>query len=169
MSPWKRRVFAMCLIGTSLLLAAVAQAVAPEIRDDGKFFSAAALKKANELIAEMSRKHNVDFLVETYATVPADQVERVRFMDSGERGEFFKKWAMDRSKTRVVNGVYALICKEPEHFIVGITGTGVKAFPAGNRAKLEEAMRREFAEKRFDEGLFAGIRFAQDRLGKGTK
>src|SRR5438270_5200805 len=75
-----------------------AGAVAPETRDLGKFFSADAVKKADVQIREIFRKHDLDLLIETYATVPADQAEKVKGLDNTGRGEFFTKWAGERVK-----------------------------------------------------------------------
>src|SRR5690349_714442 len=66
-------VYAVLLAG-----AGRAAAVAPEGKDEGKFFSADAIKKANEQIHELTRKTGKDLLIETYATVPTDQVEKVK-------------------------------------------------------------------------------------------
>src|SRR2546430_858559 len=54
------------------LLAGAALAVAPEVRDQGKFFSPEALKKADEQIREIYRKYGQDVLVETFNTVPGE-------------------------------------------------------------------------------------------------
>jgi uncharacterized membrane protein YgcG len=145
-----------------------ARAVAPEIRDLGKFFSADTVKKADAQIREIARKHDLDLLVETYAAVPADQVEKVKAMDGKERSEFFAKWAADRVKERVVNGVYVLISHEPRYLYVEIAGRGRKAFTPEFRKEVYEAFRREFANGRFDEGLQAAVNLVEQRLGKSA-
>ncbi len=50
------------LIG--LVLSGQATAVAPEIKDDGKFFGADAIKKANKQIREIARKYEKDLLID---------------------------------------------------------------------------------------------------------
>ena len=67
-------------------------AVPPIIKDDGKFFSAEAVKKANEEIRDITRKFGRDLLVETFATVPADQAERVKTINADERDRFFQNF-----------------------------------------------------------------------------
>src|SRR5690349_13554669 len=91
-------VYAVLLAG-----AGRAAAVAPEVKDEGKFFSADAIKKANEQIHELTRKTGKDLLIETYATVPTDQVEKVKAMSREERARFFRSWAEERVRTAVVN------------------------------------------------------------------
>src|SRR5947208_455909 len=101
-----------------LTLAAATATVAPEIKDDGKFFSAEAVKKANERIRLIARKYKRDVLIETYATPPADQVDKIKAMEPKEVAAYFEKWAEERADQRVVHGVYILLCQEPKQFRV---------------------------------------------------
>jgi len=147
---------------------ATARAVAPEIRDLGKFFSADAIKKADAEIREIARKHDLDLLIETYPTVPADQVEKVKALDGKARSEFFTHWAEERVKERVVNGVYILICQEPRYLKVEISGRGRKAFTPADRDRIFKAIRTEFAAGRFEDGLHAAIRLVEQHLSKDS-
>ena len=166
-----------CRLGrTLLILAAVgafgmgaALAVTPEVRDEGKFFSPEALKKADEQIREIYRKHNLDVLVETYKTAPGEDVEKLKAMDDKGRAEFFLKYAKDRTRDRVVNGIYVIITREPRHLLVGITGRGEKAFSRDFRAKAEQGMIAEFRKGRFDDGLHALVKMAEEHLSKSAK
>src|SRR5262249_40995455 len=152
----------------SLLLTLIggASAVAPKVKDDAKLFTEEAVKKANEQIREIARKYKRDFLVETFASVPADQVEKVKKMDKKERAEVFRKWAVERAEHRVVNGVYVLICKDPTYLYVEITPDARSVFNVQARDKLRELLVDELAGKRFDEALLGSVKFVQDRLGK---
>lgn len=165
----------MSCCSRSALVAAIAlafigraAAVAPEVKDDGKFFSADALKKANDQVREIWAKYGRDVLVETFATPPADKVEKVKAMSSKERGEFFVKWALERAKLRVVNGVYMMLCKDPDHFIVGITAKARRVLPPEVRKKLQETVHAEFDEKHYDEGLLAAIKVVRERLAAAS-
>src|SRR5262245_55722058 len=71
-------------------------AVAPEIKDEAKLFSPEAVKKANEQIKDIARKHGLDLLVETFNTVPGDQAAKVKDLPREERVKFFQNWAKDR-------------------------------------------------------------------------
>jgi uncharacterized membrane protein YgcG len=148
------------------LLAGTALAVAPEVRDQGKFFSPEAVKKADEQIREIYRKHNLDLLVEAYHTVPGGDVEKLKAMDAKGRNEFFVKWVNERTKERVVNGIYILITKEPRHLMVGRVGRGESAFSGEFRRKVYDAMVDEFKRGRFDEGLQAAVRLVEQHLSK---
>jgi hypothetical protein len=152
-----------------LALAGRAAAVAPEIKDDGKFFSADAVKKANVAIRDIARKYGKDLLVETFAKVPDDQVEKVKAMSSEERAKFFGRWAAQRASDAVVNGVYVLVAKEPAHLRVVIAGKVGSLFTRRERDQLARQLRDDFHNKRFDEGLLAATKFVADRLAAGSK
>jgi uncharacterized membrane protein YgcG len=156
------------------LLAGAALAVAPEVRDGGKFFSPEAVKKADEQIREIYRKHHQDVLIETFQSVPADQAEKVKAMDGKARTEFYSKWANDRAKERVVNGVYILITKEPRYLYAEVIYSDAaardrKALPKDFYKTVRDAMIAEFAKGRFDDGLQAALRAVEQQLGKSGK
>ena len=65
-----------------LSLGSSAFAIVPQVKDDGKFFSAEAIEKANRGIGEIERQFHSDLVIETFATVPADKVEQVKGMDA---------------------------------------------------------------------------------------
>jgi uncharacterized membrane protein YgcG len=152
-----------------LVLAGRAAAVAPEIKDEGKFFSPEAVKKANEQIREIFRKTDKDLLIETFPSVPSDQVDRVKRMSREEKVEFFRKWAQERAQRAVVNGVYILVCKDPTYFRIEVSGKGRGAFDSKAVNKLEEGILSEFRDKRFDEGLMAAVKFVGERFGAAAR
>src|SRR5262249_39045409 len=119
----RRGRWGVVLVALAALLAvtAGAGAVAPEVKDTGKFFSEDAIKKANDQIREIARKYDRDLLVETYESVPSGDVDKVKNMSKDEVNTYFRKWAEDRAQARVVNGAYVLICKEPKYLYVEIT------------------------------------------------
>jgi TPM domain len=151
----------LCLAGST-----AAVSVAPEIRDDGKFFSAAAVKKADEVIRNIYRHHDRDVLIETIATVPPADLESVKAMDASQRASYFLKWAKERSTERVVNGVYILLCKEPRHLLAGVDEKQPHKFAPGTREGIEKVLVKEFREGRFDEGLEQALRFIEEKLAK---
>src|SRR5438132_11429576 len=110
MSCRHRRLVLSSTMMLLLTLSGWALAVAPEIRDGGKFFSGEAIKKANKEIHEIAKKYDRDLLIETFATIPGEQAERVKNMSHEERAKFFRNWAMDRAEAAVVHGVDILVC-----------------------------------------------------------
>jgi hypothetical protein len=151
-----------------LVLAAGVSAVAPVVRDDAKLFSAEAVKKANAEIREIAEKFGRDLLIETFASVPADDQEKVKNMDKQERAKYFEKWAIDRAKETVVNGVYVLICKEPTYLYVEVTPKARTVFSVKARDKLRELFLGDLREKRFDEALLGAAKLVQETLAKKT-
>jgi len=149
-----------------LLVASSIDAVAPEIRDGGKFFSTAALKKADGVIREIYRQHGRDVLIETFATVPTADLEKVKAMDAPKRDAYLLQWAKDRSTERVVNGVYVLICKDPLHLEVGVIEKQPHQFAPGTSEAVKTLLRKEINDGRFDEGLEQALRLIETKLAK---
>jgi uncharacterized membrane protein YgcG len=154
------------LIGVALwmFVADRAAAVAPVIKDDAKYFSPEAIKKANEQIREIARKQGLDLLIETFESVPADQLEKVKGMSVKERADFFHQWARQRTEAEVVNGVYILICRNPPYLFVDVTTKARAAFGSDAISKLRSLLAQDFEQKHFDEGLEAGVKFVEETL-----
>jgi hypothetical protein len=155
-------------LGLCLVLAAGVSAVAPVVKDDAKLFSPEAVKKANAEIREIAEKFGRDLLVETFASVPADDLEKVKKMEKEERAGYFKKWAIDRAKEAVVNGVYVLICKEPTSYYVEVPPKAGAVFNAKVRNKLIQQIGGDLREKRFDEALLGAAKLVRETLEKKT-
>ncbi|MBV9124635.1 MAG: TPM domain-containing protein [Planctomycetes bacterium] len=163
MLPLQRR-FLVPLLGAVFLAAGRADAVAPQIHDDGKYFSAEALKKANEEIKDISRKYHMDLLVETLATVPGGQADRVRAMSAADRAEFFRRLAVERSQDAVVHGVYVLICRDPRYIYVDVSQGAQFVFDDPTRTRIQTRLIQDFGNRRFDEGLLGVVQLVRERL-----
>jgi hypothetical protein len=154
-------------VGLLLTLAGRAAAVAPVIKDEGKFFSPEAVKKANEEIRAIYRRYNKDLLIETFPAAPNDQAEKVEAMSRDERSKYFERWARERAETEVVRGVYILVCKKPAHLQVEVSakaGAGLDS-PAV-RKQLTDLLLSHLREKKFDEGLADAVKFVRNRLAE---
>ncbi len=150
-----------------LMLAATspAWAVVPEVQDGAGFFKPETIAKANDLLAEMGKKHDCDVLIDTYATVPADKVASVKAMDKEARTRFFQEWAESRSKRRRVLGIYVLIAKEPAHLQIELGRESEKScFTKKDRGRLREILIDAFKKKEFDRGLLEGIEYLSKTL-----
>jgi len=157
------------LLGFALLLVLAAGspalAVVPEVQDGAGFFKPETIAKANDLLAEIGKKHDKDLLVETYPTVPADKVEAVKAMDKEARAKFFQEWANSRARRRRVNGVYVLICKEPGHIQVEVGHETQKtAFTTKDRDRLRDLLIDAFQKKEHDRGLIDAVQFVEKTL-----
>jgi hypothetical protein len=159
-----------CLVAGAFWLSAADRlwAVAPEIKDEGRFFSEAAVKKASQQIHDISRDFVRDLLIETYASAPKEAVDRLKSMSPEERKKFFHNWAMERIQATVVNGVYVLVCKEPPHIQVEITAGADAVFDRSARDKLVQALLTEFKAHRFDAGLEAAVNLVRQQLAASS-
>jgi hypothetical protein len=158
-----------CSLIIALAFTGRAAAVAPEIKDGGKFFSADAIKKADNQIREIARDYDRDLLIETFATIPGEQAERVKALSPEERAKFFRNWATDRAEAAVVRGVYILICKEPAFLEIILTPRGRAAFDRPAFQKLREMLLKAFREKHYDEGLLNAVQFVRERFATVSK
>ncbi len=157
------RILALALLA-GFLLAGKAAAVAPEIKDEAKFFTPEAIKKANKQIREIYRKYGKDLLVETLPAVPGDQAAKVKAMSAEEREKFFHNWAADRAEAAVANGVTIMVVKDPAHLQITITPKALSAFPKEEFEKLRAAVLGKFRNKQFDEGLLEAVRIVDERF-----
>jgi uncharacterized membrane protein YgcG len=149
-----------------LSLTARLLAVAPEVKDEGRFFSEAAIKKANQQIHDIARDFGRDLLVETFASAPKEQMDKLKTRE--ERSKFFHNWALERMQATAVNGVYVMACKEPAHLQVEITTSADAVFDRSARDRLVQALLTEFKAKRFDAGLEAAVNLVRQQLAAGS-
>ena len=105
-------------------------------------------------------------LVETYASLPGADVEKLKAMDAAKRGAFFLQWAKDRARDRVVNGVYVLICKEPAPPPGGRHREPTEKIAPGTNDAIENLLRKEFKDGKFDEGLEQALKLIEEKLKK---
>jgi len=130
------------------------------IKDEGKFFSADAVSKAEQRIKEIKEQTSKDLLIETFPEIPAD---RKKDYKPERKNEFFARWARENARQRKVAGVYILICRDPSHLQVDRVAAGW-AFPAADHAKLRDLLVAHFKEKKFDEGLADAVGFVAGRF-----
>src|SRR6476469_4105208 len=103
-----------------LVLDGRAQAAVAEVRDEGHFFSADAVSKANDIIKEIKQKYKKDLVIETVRQVPDNKKDEANSSDAKVKGHFFANWAVERAKMEGVNGIYVLITREPGHVEVAV-------------------------------------------------
>jgi hypothetical protein len=159
---------ATALLAAWLLTAGPARAVfPPPIKDDGKFFKPETLDKANKKIREIYQNYKRDVVIETLASLTADQEKK---LESEGKTKFFGQLALQRAKDLGVNGIYVVFSKKPTGLHVHMDpDTQKKAFTAGNRKKLIEVIVKHFKEEKFDEGLLAGLDTIEAVLKANTK
>lgn len=170
MTPFLRRAFVPLVLFGWLAAGLPARALAPEVRDEGGFFSAAAVRQANEVLREIQKKHKIDLLVETFRTPPAARQKEIRDAKGKSQtlGKLFQDWATDRTRTTGVEGIYLLLCKDPAFLVVEVhQETRRKAFTAADRDELRgKVMVPKLNKNDNDQALLDGVRFVRDRLDK---
>jgi uncharacterized protein len=162
-----RSVLVPALLAGWLATAGRAAAVyPPPVKDEGKFFSAEALDKANRTIRQIYQRFEKDVVIETFPTIPADLEKKYK---EEEKASFFNEWARKRAEELGVNGIYILICKKPGRVEVEVGNqTQKKAFTRNDRDRLVQGILKDFKEKKFDEGLREGVEFIESAMRKNA-
>jgi uncharacterized protein len=146
-----------CLINTGAVFAS-----APQVKDDGKFFKADAIQKANDIIKEIERGHQKDLIIETMEKGPAGSEAKPK---GSERDQLFNEWARKRAKELGVKGIYIAISRTPSHIQIEVGQETLKrAFTARDRTSLRELLIGKFREKQFDAGLVEAAEFVRDTM-----
>jgi uncharacterized protein len=154
-----RSILAASLLVPGLLVAA-------SIRDDAKLFSKEAIAKAEDQLKVIQKNHNREVFVETFAK--AENLEAAK----KDKAKYFSQWAVERYKDLKVEGVYILICNEPNYIqVVAGKSTEQRGITAEKRTAIRKALTEQFTKKdnpqRFDEGLLAAVAVINDSLKKG--
>ena len=127
------------------------------IRDDGKYFTDNAKRKASEIIADIHKRWGKDVIIETFERKPAGEA------NMGD-------WAKRRARDRNANGVYILACKEGKGLQVDAGAeTRKKTFTYADTEKLHDLLVADFKKDRFDEGLISGVEFVRDAMKKNLE
>jgi uncharacterized protein len=134
----------------------------PPIKDEGRFFSAEALDKANKKVREIYAHTGKDLVIETVAAIPEDL--KKKYEELG-KDRFFSDWARRRAEDLGARGIYVLICRSPGRVeVVMDKQTARKAFTEGDRDKMVKKVLDKFREKQFDAGLLEGVDFVASTL-----
>jgi uncharacterized membrane protein YgcG len=162
---------AACVLILVVGLAATgrAAAIAPQIKDDGKFFSPETVKKLNTEIREIYGRYRRDVVVETIATLPEDQKNKLASMSNEEKNRYWRHRADDRAEELVMHGVLILACKEPAHLQVVVTQKEQQTFSRQDQEKLVNLLLTKFRQKQFDDGLTDAVKYIRERLAAAAK
>jgi uncharacterized membrane protein YgcG len=110
-----------CLACGAFVPAAVS-AAGPQIIDAADLFAKSTVEQATQKINEIQNRFQVEVVVETVPTVPAN----LKAQYEANREVFFRKWAVNRASELEARGIYVLICKEPDYFQIEV-GPAVRA------------------------------------------
>lgn len=154
-----------CILAAGLIPLAAASGA--DIVDQGDFFSAEALRSANETISRLEAKYGQPIQIETYASLPEDKAAAFARMNKAERDAFYASWIRAREKATQASGLFVLICKDPPH-IHSHAGEGLvkHGFTGDARQRVIDAMLKGFREKKYDEGLTLALAQAEVELDR---
>jgi hypothetical protein len=138
-----------------------------EVKDDGGFFKAEAIAKANKGIKEIKNLYKKDLVIESYKGIPADRKD---LFEKVGKTRFFDEWARDRARHLEVQGIYILISREPAHLQVEVGNeTQKKAFTLRDRERLVALLVENFKQRKFDEGLLEAVEMVRKTLDTNLK
>lgn len=126
---------------------------AKAVSDGGKFFSAETMKKLQAAIDELHDKKKLDLLVETFASVPKDDIEKVRAMKADERLAYARSWATKRGMAEHVSGVVVLISADPKLLYIAFSPDAKARFPQDFNTKLVKALTDGLSNEKADDAI----------------
>jgi S1-C subfamily serine protease len=136
------------------------------VKDEGKFFSAEAVDKANEIIKELWSRYQRDVVVLTFPGVPDQDQEKVKNMSREERSHYFGNWARSRIRTEGINGLLFLVCRQPSHLQIEVSANAREVFDRESIQTLIQTVLEQFRKKDFDEGLRSVLDYARKKLAR---
>ena len=153
------------------LLPSMAFAIVPQVHDNGKFFDADTVKKADALptIQKIQEGYKKDVVVLTYDKIPEDVFKHINY-DPKNREAFFDQWARHEAQQGKVNGIIILISKDQKHkdstWIQEDVGeyTEENAFRPADRKALHNIFENNWAKNR-NEALVEALQFIDQRMG----
>ena len=137
------------------------------ITDDAKLFKPETIQSAEVIQAELFKK-DVEVIVETFKSAPADWVEKAKKATPDERQLMFREFVESRLKAEKSDGMMVLICLEPRMISVQIPERVRKLYPDKTAQKVGDILIKAGKDKKFDDGLIEALKLLQDSL-KGAK
>lgn len=113
-----------------------------DVIDTAGFFSASAVESANNKLRETYKRTQKELVIETIESIGSQKIDTV---------------AMEKAKSRKVNGVYVLISKKESRISVLVGNKTSNIFTSTNKDALREKFVSEFKSKSFDQGLNNGV------------
>ena len=137
-----------------------AWALDPRVEDGGSFFKPETVTQANREIKRIKDEIGKDFLVETFAEVPASLQDDFKRMN---KDAFFKKWVTERARRLGPKGVYVLIVRNPRHLEVSWRRDDGTNINSSESKQLQDLLLKGFRQNQYDNTLMEAIRFFEAR------
>jgi hypothetical protein len=158
---------AVWLMGLALVLAPLraASAASYGVRDNAHFFSADAIRQAEQGIQQINERHQHDLLIETIPSLSDEQ----RQSATADPRQFWEQFTDQHALKAGVRGVYVLICKDPPHIQAAVgSSTRQRLFTSADRDELVRPMATDFRQKNYDQGLLNAVRFVEQRMDQNA-
>jgi hypothetical protein len=138
-------------------------------KDDGKFFSEDAWKQVQPAAEKLLKEKGLDLLIETFATAPKGDADKLKAMTPAEREKVFQEFARERVKAEKVVGLYVVICKSPSFLYIERPEAASGKVSEETVTKMKQAMLTAFKEKKFDDGLANALKLILESQGLSEK
>jgi hypothetical protein len=119
------------------------------------------VKAAEQTVGELF-KRDLDLLIETYPSAPAEWAEKLKAAKGQERQKLFREWANARLRAEKADGVIVLVSLDPRYVLVEIEGGAKGQFPEKYAQKVADALLKGLREKKPDEGLAETVRLIRE-------
>jgi hypothetical protein len=143
------------LAAVAVALCLIPAGARADVHDNAHLFTQAAVDAANATTGQFEQKYKKQFVIETFASAPADG----RAALEQDKAGFFKSWMSGRAKDLKVNGVYALICMDPKYVEAGAgTETREKGiFTKADLDRLREELQTNLKAQQYDAALAGAV------------
>ena len=132
-------------------------ALASNVVDEGKFFSADTIRSADEKLQELRQHHGFIINVETIAELPGDESDRVAQMPKSERAKFFGHFLAKRAAAEKID--LLIFASRNPHYLQVLPHKKLESagFTETMRDKLASELIAGFHAKKYDEALSAAV------------
>jgi hypothetical protein len=138
-------------------------------KDEGKFFSEEAWAKVNVAAEKLLKEKGLDLQIESFATPPKLDAEKVKAMSRDERTKFFREYAQEHVKANKIVGLYIIINKSPGSLYVDRAEAAKGKIPDEVVTKMKDTLLKSFGAQKFDAGLADALKILLDSQGLGEK
>ncbi|CAN5491634.1 hypothetical protein BH11PLA2_BH11PLA2_22380 [soil metagenome] len=136
------------------------------LSDGAKMLKSDTIKKAQTMIDDLYKSQKLDVLIETFATAPKVDIEKVKAMKPEERSEYMKKWLEERMAKESVKGFGIIICNEPKSYFVLLTNAEAAKFPPKFPATVVTTVVDGLKNKKLDDAVLKALEEIQTKYGK---
>jgi uncharacterized membrane protein YgcG len=138
------------------------------ITDHAGVFSQAAIHQANEKMRALKKQYGMDVVIETFPS-PGDSIRKqVQAASPEARKKLFLAWVRERARVARADGIYILICRNPEHIEVATSAAARKFFPDTERDNLARLLVEPLKFGQNDSALQACMHFIEETASRIT-